>query len=129
MKRCDHLPLLDANPGKIRALLDVLTAFRAAAPLVAADQWRRFFETGRFASKVSDKAGAVSPLSAQAKDIIGAARLQMLRFQVVGQLEGFVANRANDFKDTVLGSSLDETTRHQLLMINRAGAGSRVSLW
>lgn len=53
MKRCDHLPLKDGNPGKIRALREILPAFRAAAPDVAADQWSRFFEVGRFNKMVS----------------------------------------------------------------------------
>jgi putative transposase len=122
MKRCDHLPLLEANPGKIRALREVLAAFRAAAPDVAADQWRRLFETGRFTKVVSAEEEARSVRLARAKARIGAVRLQMLRFQVVGQLESFLENRANDFRDTVVRSSLDETTRHQLLTINRLHA-------
>jgi putative transposase len=125
MKRCDHLPLLDANPGKIRALREVLAAFRAAAPDVAADQWRRFFETARFNKMVSAEEEVRSPRLARAKSWIGAVRLQMLRFQIVGQLESFLANRANDFRDTVLASTLDETTRHQLLTINTLHAWFR----
>lgn len=122
MKRCDHLPLLDANPGKIRALLAVLAAFRKGALAVAADQWRRFFETGRFAKMVPAAEDDAAPALAAAKAVLGAQRLQMLRFQVVGQLKSFMANRANDFAEIVLGSSLDETTRHQLLTINCAEA-------
>lgn len=72
MNRCDHLPLLDANPGKIRALLDVLAAFRGAAPDVAADQWRRFFEQGQFRKMVSAAEEARAPRLARAKDAIGA---------------------------------------------------------
>lgn len=122
MKRCDNLPLKDANPSKVRALLDLLAAFRAAAPDVAADQWRRFFEAGPFAKMVSAKAEAASPRLAGAKGQVGAQRLQMLRFQVVGQLDSFMGNWANEFRDMVLASSLDEATRHQLLTVNQAGA-------
>ncbi|WP_295043307.1 hypothetical protein [uncultured Paracoccus sp.] len=57
-----------------------------------------------------------------AKAALGARRLQILRFQVVGQLGSFIGNRANEFTDRVLGSSLDETARHQLLTINRLKA-------
>ncbi|VDS08563.1 Putative transposase DNA-binding domain protein [Paracoccus haematequi] len=122
MKRCDHLPLLDANPGKIRALLAIMKAFRDCAPAVAVQQWRLFFETGRFNKYTPAAADKAAPALMAAKAVLGAQRLQMLRFQVVGQLDGFMGNRANEFKDTVLGSSLDETTRHQLLTINCAGA-------
>ena len=125
MKRCDHLPLLDANPGKIRALRELLRAFRAAAPDVAVDQWQRFFETGRFDKYLSDAEEDLPPRLLRAKAIVGAARLQMLRHQVVGQLESFMANRANEFRDRVMGSSIDETTRHQLLTINKLEAWFR----
>ena len=122
MMRCDPLPLLDANPGKIRALLAVLQAFRACAPAVAADQWRRFFATGKFEKILTADEEKAVPALVRAKALLGAQRLQMLRFQVVGQLRSFLSNRANDFRDTVLDSSLDETTRHQLLTINKARA-------
>lgn len=122
MKRADHLPLRDANPGKIRAALGVLHAMRGAAPDVAADQWRRFFETGRFTKMVTAADEARSPRLSRAKTRVGAVRVQMLRYQVVGQLDSFMSNRANDFKETVLRSSVDDATRHQLLTVNRAGA-------
>lgn len=125
MKRCDHLPLKDANPGKIRALRELLAAFRAAAPDVAADQWRRLFETGRFNKMVPAAEEARSARLSRAKGLLGAQRTQMLRYQVVGQLESFLENRANDFRDAVLRSSLDDTTRHQLLTINKLHAWFR----
>ncbi len=122
MKRCDHLPLLDANPGKVAGALELLRAFRRAAPLVAADQWERFFRTGRFRKNLTAAEERASPRLVQAKMILRAARLQMLRWQVVGQLESFVANRANEFRDAVLGSSLPEAVRHPLLLINKLHA-------
>jgi putative transposase len=51
---------LNANAGKISALHEVLVAFRAAAPDMAADQWQRFFQTGRFNKMVSAEAEAHS---------------------------------------------------------------------
>ncbi len=120
--RCDPLPLLDPNPGKIRDLLAVLKAFRDCAPAVAADQWRRFFETGRFEKKLTAAEEKAVPALAAAKVMLGAQRMQMLRFQVVGQLKSFISNRANDFRDVVLASSLDATLRHQLLTINKEKA-------
>lgn len=125
MKRCDHLPLLDANPGKVEALRDVLRAFRAAAPDVSADQWQRFFEAGRFNKMVSAEEEARSARLSRAKSIIGAQRMQMLRYQVVGQLQSFIENRANDFRDAVMASSIDDATRHQLLTINKLHAWFR----
>lgn len=41
MKRCDHLLLLDANPGKILVLHDMPRTFRAAASDVAAGSRRQ----------------------------------------------------------------------------------------
>ena len=121
-KRCDHLPLADANPGKVEALLEVIAFFRAASPDVAADQWRRFFETGRFSKMVPAAEEARSARLTRSKAIIGSQRMQMLRYQLVGQLEGFLENRANEFRAIVLQSTLDDGVRHQLLVVNRLHA-------
>jgi putative transposase len=43
----------------------------------------------------------------------------MVRWQVVGQIESWLSNRSNEFRDLVLRSSLDATTKHQLHFINR----------
>ena len=125
MKRCDHLPLKGANPSKVGALRDVLRAVRSAAPDVAADQWRRFFETGRFNKMVLAAEEAASPRLSRAKARIGSQRMQMLRHQIVGQHESFMAIRANEFRDAVLASTLDEATRHQLLVVNTLRAWFR----
>ena len=113
MKRCDHLPLMGANPGKVEASREVLRVFR------------RFFETGRFNKMISAEEEARSARLSRSKAIVGAARMQMLRYQIVGQLESFIENRANDFRDAVMGSSIDEGTRHQLLTINAIHAWFR----
>jgi len=118
MKRTDHLFLKDANPGKIEALRDLIRAFRSCAPHVAADQWQRFFETGSFKIFLSPTQEKNSPRLSRVRDSIGARRIQMLRGQIVGQLEGFISNRANDFRAAILGSTLDAHTRHQLLVVN-----------
>ncbi|WP_240602569.1 hypothetical protein [Paracoccus endophyticus] len=88
------------------------------APAIATQQWRLFFETGLFNKYTPAAADLAAPALMGAKAILGAQRLQMLRFQVVCRLGSFMSNRANDFADRVLGSSRDETTRHQLLTIN-----------
>ena len=54
--------------------------------------------------------------------MIGAAnRVQMCRWQVTGQLESWISNRANEFRDTVTRSTLDPETKHLLHVINRLG--------
>ena len=77
---------------------------------------------GRFNKMVSAPEEARSARLSRAKGVLGARRTQMLRYQVVGQLESFLENRANDFRDAVLRSSIDEATRHQLLTINKLHA-------
>ena len=42
----------------------------------------------------------------------------MVRYQVVGTLQSFIANRQNDVRRIVEGSSLDAVTKHQLHTIN-----------
>lgn len=55
--------------------------------------------------------------------VIGAAnRVQMCRYQVVGQVQGWISNRANEFRDTVNASSLSPDVKHMLHTVNRAGA-------
>ena len=72
--RCDHLPHA-MNPGKLRAVLALFAAWRAAACIEQRHQWRLFFKDGRF-EKMSD-----AKLTA---GLVGAAREQMVRHHVVG---------------------------------------------
>lgn len=44
---------------------------------------------------------------------------------MVGQLESFIESRANDFREAVLRSSIDGSTRHQLLVVNKLHAWFR----
>jgi len=43
----------------------------------------------------------------------------MARFQVAEQIEGWVANRRNDFRDAAERSSLPKALRHQVNLLNR----------
>lgn len=105
--------------GKETAVRALLRAYRRGAVLLGHEQWRLFFETGRF-----DKNHDVDKVTFAAA--VGAAnRVQMARRQVVGQLQGWVSNRANEFRDTVNRSSLDPTTKHILHTINILGAWFR----
>ena len=111
--RCDLLPHA-MNKAKEQAVLDLLRAWRSGAVALGREQWRLFFETGR-TNKNQDKQRFVR--------IIGAAnRVQMCRWQVVGVLKSWLGNRANEFADRVRCSSLPETIKHQLHVVNRCEA-------
>jgi putative transposase len=75
-----------------------------------------FFEAGRFQKNHDvDKSTFAA--------VIGAAnRAQMARWQVVGQLDSWLSNWVNEFRDAVNGSTLDPDTRHMFHVINRMGA-------
>lgn len=122
-KRPEHPPvhradLLPSNltAGKRAKVLDLLAAYRRGAVLLGREQWRLFHETGRFNKNHDvDKTTFAS--------VIGAAnRVQMCRYQVVGQLHGWVSNRANEFRDAVNRSTLPPDTKHMLHVVNRMGA-------
>lgn len=122
-KRPEHPPvhrtdLLPSNltTSKRAKVLDLLAHYRAGAVLLGREQWRLFFETGRF-----NKNHDVDKVTFAA--MIGAAnRVQMCRYQVVGQLQGWVSNRANEFRETVNRSTLSPDIRHMLHVVNRMGA-------
>lgn len=116
MMRCDLLssPL---NTGKKAVVHEIIDRHRRGAPQVARDQWTLFFEIGAFNKQKKYVAGSVI------RSAVGsAARVQMLTWQVVGQLQSWVSNRSNEFRDVVESSSLDNHTRHQLHSINHQKA-------
>lgn len=122
-KKSEHRPihrtdLLPSNmtAGKEAAVREVLVAYRAGAVMLGREQWRLFFETGRF-NKNFDKDKKTYAA------VIGAAnRVQMCRHQVVGALQSWVSNRSNEFRETVVRSSLSPETKHMLHVVNKAGA-------
>lgn len=95
-----------SKEAKLRAYLK---EFRKAAVVVSRPQWRLFFDTGSFNAMYKDGLGYKGPYC----DV---------RRVVVGQLQSYVSNRANDFKDIVVRSNLDDITKHQLNLINRKQA-------
>lgn len=105
--------------SKREAVSELLRAWRRGAVLLGREQWRLFFESGHFdQNHDSDKVTFAV--------VVGAAnRVQMCRYQVVGQLQGWISNRQNDFRDVVQGSSLAPDTRHMLHSINRRRAWFR----
>lgn len=108
--RTDLLPHR-MNPGKALKVRALLAAWRKAAVLQAREQWRLVFATGH-PSKRHD-------VSRTGYDVLGTSYGQMVRWQVVGQIESWLTNRANDFRDTVHRSSLASEVKHQLHFINR----------
>ncbi len=113
--RTDLLPS-NLTAKKRQEILALLKAYRAGAVLIGREQWRLFFETAKFNKhKDNDKVTFAA--------VIGnAARVQMARHQVVEALKSFMANRANDFRSAVGGSSINGPTKHALRVINKAHA-------
>ena len=127
IKRCDLLPS-PMNAGKAGIVHQIIDRHRRATPLAAREQWRLFFETGIFDGRADS---AIARLAAgperdrrtaevaAIKTIVGsAARTQMLRRQIVGQLQSWVSNRVNEFRNMVEASGLDDRTRHMLHAVN-----------
>ena len=116
--RTDLLPS-NLTASKETAVLALLRAYRRGAVLLGREQWQLFFEAGRF-----DKNHDVDKVTFAA--VIGAAnRVQMARWQVVGQLQGWISNRSNEFRDTVNRSTLPPVTKHMLHTVNVLGAWFR----
>lgn len=116
------------NRGKADIVNTIIDKHRSAAPLVAREQWRIFFKTGEFNDRADsriaklpdgpDKERRKADLVAIKQTVGSAARAQMLRRQVVGQIRSWTSNRANEFRDMVEASSLDDRTRHALHAVN-----------
>lgn len=91
-------------------MLSLLEAWRHVACMYGREQWRLFFESGKLNNRHRSRRGY---------DLVGTARGQMIEAQVVGVLESFVSNRANEFRDLVNASGLSPEVKHQLHFINR----------
>lgn len=108
--RTDLLPHR-MNAGKEAKVRALLLAWRSVAVAQASEQWRLVFTTGRPNKKHN--------VSRTGYEVLGTSYGQMVRWQVVGQIESWLSNRANEFRDLVHHSSLDAVTKHQLHFINR----------
>ena len=107
--RTDLLPHR-MNAGKEAKVRRLLRAWRQVAVAQGKEQWRLVFEKGR-PSKKHD-------ISRTGYDLIGTSYGQMVRWQVVGQIDSFLSNRANEFRNVVHRSSLPPEIKHQLHFIN-----------
>ncbi|MFU8842053.1 MAG: zinc ribbon domain-containing protein [Nitriliruptoraceae bacterium] len=102
------------NAGKEQKVVELLRAWRRCAVLVGREQWRLLFESGRV-NKMHR-----SRVESKLAQVVGAAnRLQMVRYQVVGILDSYLANRQNEFTRVVECSSLPAEAKHQLHFVNR----------
>lgn len=111
------------NAGKEDAVRALFRAWRRAAQPVAADQWMRFFRDGGLQKDLLARQEAAAPAVVGAKSEIGAQRLQMVRYQVVGTLRSFIANRQNEFSELVgRHDGFGERTHHMLRVVNKAEA-------
>jgi putative transposase len=109
--RTDLLPS-NLTKAKKAQVIDVLRLYRRGAVLLGAEQWFLFFVFGEFNPHYDlDKASFSAVIGS-------AARVQMGRYQVVGQLQSWISNRANEFRTAVQKSSLPTDTKHQLHTIN-----------
>lgn len=107
--RTDCLPH-GLNPGKEAKVRALFRAWRSVAVQMGCEQWRLLFQTGSFNKFHANAVG---------KDILPSAMCQMVRRQVVGILESFLANRKNEFADIVRGSNLSEDAQITLLFLNK----------
>lgn len=106
--RTDLLPTR-MNAGKRRAVDHMLRGWRRTAERVSSEQWRLFYQAGRFNKQHQSGCSG----------IVSAACVQMVQWQVVGMLDSFMANRSNDFRRIVHRSTLPADVRHHLHTINR----------
>ena len=112
--RTDLLPS-NLTASKKAQVLELIRAWRKGAVLLAHEQWRLFFETGLFDRFYYNPNKFIS--------VIGNSnRIQMCCRQVVSQLQCWISNRANEFRDTVKHSTLNNDIKHMLYTINRTRA-------
>ena len=98
------------NPGKEAKVRRLLAAWRQVAVAPGREQWKLFFTSGH-PNKRHD-------VSRTGYDVLGTSYGQMVRWQVVGQIESWLSNRQNEFRAAVHRSSLSPEIRHQLHFIN-----------
>ena len=101
------------NADKEAAVRRFVADYRRVAVGIGREQWRLFFDAGRTNKNWLDKA-----LNA----VCGAAPVQMARRQSVEQIDGWVSNRANEFRTVVQASSLPPESKRMLHVVNRMKA-------
>ena len=98
------------NRGKQKKILSLLEDYRKVSAEISNRQWRYFYENGRF-NRDFEIDSIKSKLSKRYR--------QTAQYQVVAQLESYLGNRQNEFKDYLKNSSFDKETKIKLYYINR----------
>lgn len=98
------------NQNKQDKILDLLKEYRKTAIKIAKIQWKEFFKNKQFNKNLDIKF---------IKTKLSARYLQTNQYQVVGQLDSYLANRQNDFTDYLKNTKLDENRKIKLLFINK----------
>jgi putative transposase len=114
--RADALKV-SANTGKRKVVLRFVRDYRRVACLLGREQWRLVFAAGGTNKYHSPPKPTRDTLNA----ICGAAPVQMARWQVQEQIDGWLSNRANEFRDAVQASSLAPDVKHRLHVLNHRG--------
>ncbi|RUM71433.1 MAG: transposase [Sulfurovum sp.] len=98
------------NKGKQRKILNLLKEYRKVSDEISNRQWRYFYENGKF-NRDLEVNSIKSKLSKRYR--------QTAQYQVVAQLESYLGNRQNEFKDYLKNSNFDKETKIKLYYINR----------
>ena len=91
------------NSEKRKAVLSFIRNYRKVTVIISHRQWRLVHETGRTNKRKND--------DKDLNGLIGAAPFQMVRFQVAEQIEIWLSNRRNEFKDLVHRSCLSDDNK------------------
>lgn len=103
----------NANNSKQDKVREVIKEYRSTAQSIANKQWRHFYESKTGFDKNLNIKDIQSRLSERYK--------QTCQYQVVGILDSFTSNRANEFRSIVINSLLPEDTKKALFYINNRG--------
>jgi putative transposase len=99
------------NIQKQEKIFELFSSYRKLSQKISQVQWNNFFKSKKFDKNLDIKT-LKTPLSARYK--------QVSQYQVVGQLQSYLANRQNDFRDIVYKSNLEEATKKELFYINKS---------
>lgn len=98
------------NQGKQIKILTLLKEYRKVSIEISNRQWKYFYENGKF-NKDIEVNSIKSKLSQRYR--------QTAQYQVVAQLDSYLGNRQNEFKDYLKNSNFDKETKTKLYYINR----------
>ena len=98
------------NIGKQKKILNLLKEYRNISNKISKRQWSYFYKEGRF-NRDLEVNSINSKLSQRYR--------QTAQYQVVSQLDSYVANRQNNFKSYIKNSNFSKELKIELYYINR----------